>query len=218
MGVAIVTGAAFFFRRNATTRQLDSALTLVVEEPPQAQSTVEPGIFYPMTRYEKRLTVRWYGKDVRAEEAATLPCADPFVGFHTADDLEVKSDELALPLSVFAMADGTVRQVDHVNGYGGLIVLEHLLNGETVTTYYGHIDTGTTTLEEGDPVSAGEKIAELADHCSADSSNERKHLHFGIHNDADIDVRGYVQTKEELSGWVNPKDFLKSLNAVEPPE
>lgn len=215
IGILLLVGVGFFVRNNNSPSQVN---TPSVKPSNETESSSKPIYYYPMTEYEDRLTVRWYGKDVKAEEAKTLPCADPFVGFHTADDLEATKDELNKSVPVFAIADGAIRQVDHVNGYGGLIVLEHSLNRKTVTAYYGHIDTGTTNLKEGDSVRAGEKIAELAAHCSADSSNERKHLHFGIHNDAEIDVRGYVSTTTDLADWLNPKELFARLNAARPSE
>lgn len=213
IGILLLVGVGFFVRNNNSPSQVN---TPSVRPSNETEPSSKLTYYYPITQYEDRLTVRWYGKDVKAEEANTLPCADPFVGFHTADDLEATKDELDRSVPVFTIADGTVRQVDHINGYGGLIVIEHILNGKTITTYYGHIDTATTDLRVGDSVTAGEKIAELAAHCSADSSNERKHLHFGIHNDADIDVRGYVPTATDLADWLNPKELLRRLNAARP--
>lgn len=176
----------------------------------------EPIYYYPLTRYQDRITVRWFGKGVAHADRIGLPCGDLFHGFHTADDLEAFPEELDREVPVFAIADGTVRQVGAVNGYGGLVVIKHVLNGKPMTVYYGHIDLGQTKVEEGDTVTAGKLITFLGDHCSSETSFERKHLHFGIHNDPDIDVRGYVLTQEDLRAWLNPKEILSQLKATEP--
>jgi len=145
-----------------------------------------------------------------------LPCGDFFDGFHVGDDLEVFPEELSQEVPVFAITDGIVRQHEAVNGYGGLLAIEYTLNGQQVTAYYGHIDVGQSKLEEGDTVTAGKQIAVLGDHCSPETSNERKHLHFSIHNDPEIDVRGYVESTQELEAWTNPRELLRGLGAEEP--
>lgn len=169
-----------------------------------------------MTNYAQRITNRWYGKQITAADSEPLACGDPFTGYHTGDDLEVESSELSTPTPVFSIAAGTVRQVDTVSGYGGLIVIEHQLSGETVTAYYGHIDVTNASLEEGDQVKAGQHIANLGANCSGQTSNERKHLHFAIRKGTELDVRGYVMAESELNAWLNPKQTLLNAQASKP--
>ncbi|MDP1845177.1 MAG: hypothetical protein Q8L09_00330 [Candidatus Moranbacteria bacterium] len=38
----------------------------------------------------------------------------------------------------------------------------------------------------------------------AETDGERKHLHLGIHKGAGVNILGYVQSKAELSGWLDP--------------
>lgn len=171
---------------------------------------------YPMTNYEERKSVRWYGKDVTTEDRKPLPCGEPFVGFHTGDDLEALEEENETEVPVYAIAPGTVKQVKEVGGYGGLIVIEHTIEGKTYTGYYGHIDLKRTKASVGDTVTTGEHITDLGDHCSVESSNERKHLHFSIREGSDIDVRGYVDDQATLASWLNPETFLATLNARRP--
>lgn len=145
-----------------------------------------------------------------------LPCGASFIGYHDADDLEVTKAELNQPVKVHAIAAGIVREVAAVSGYGGLIVIQHTLGGRIVTANYGHINLATATVKQGDIVTPDEVIADLGDQCAPSSGGERKHLHFALHKGDAIDVRGYVVTRSALSAWIDPKQELESLGAVQP--
>lgn len=186
------------------------------EPSPSPEPTPAPAYYYPVAGYHDRLTVRVYGTEVTAADREGLPCGAAYEGFHNADDIEARSDEFETPLSVHAIAAGTVRQVGAVNGYGGLIVIEHILNGQPYTAYYGHVDLDTVPFGVDNRVHAGERIANLGGHCGPDSGNERMHLHFGLRPGTDIDVRGYAPSRAVLSQWINPKELLESLGAAMP--
>lgn len=162
----------------------------------------------PMDKYEQRAGYRWYGKEVEPAEAEKLPCGFPFSGFHTGDDLEELSGEEGKELAVKAIAEGVVKMVEEVRGYGGLVVVEHELKGQPVTAYYGHVNLESVTKRAGEKVEKGEKLADLGEDCSRETDGERKHLHFAIRRGREIDVRGYVQTNEELKEWLNPREVM----------
>lgn len=192
--------------------------TTVSDSLPITSSTPETAttVYYPMTRYTERITNRWYDKQITAADRDPLPCGYPFTGYHTGDDLEVFPEELTTKTPVYAIAAGTVQSVGTLNGYGGLIVITHVIDGQTVTAYYGHINTSNTTIKEGDKVTAGQRITDLGDNCSTQTDGERKHLHFAIHNGSAIDVRGYADSQQEIAAWINPKEFLARHNAKMP--
>lgn len=172
--------------------------------------------YYPIKGYTHRITNRWYGKKITTADRNPLPCGFPFEGYHTGDDLEVTAAELITPVPVYAIADGTVLRVDTVNGYGGLIVIKHELDGQAVTAYYGHINVNQATIKASDTVKAGQQLTVLGDNCSSQTDGERKHLHFDIHAGNEVDVRGYAPTQAELANWINPKEALAELKAQEP--
>ena len=143
-------------------------------------------------------------------------CGADFTGYHIGDDLEILPRELNIDVPVYSIADGVVREAQHVNGYGGLIVIEYNLSGQVVTAYYGHINLASTQVKAGDHVKAGQKIANLGAACSSQADGERKQLHFAIHQGTGIDVRGYVAAQSELRAWLNPSDILQQLKSQNP--
>lgn len=172
--------------------------------------------YYPVTTYTKRITNRWYGKSIVPSDSKAVPCGAPFSGLHVGDDLEVTSAELHKDVPVYSIADGTIRQARTVSGYGGLLVIQYTLNGQPVTAYYGHVNLARTTVQPGDSVTAGQQLTVLGNACSTQTGGERKHLHFALHSNTTIDVKGYVTSLAALSAWVNPKETLAALHAQEP--
>lgn len=184
--------------------------------PPPAPAPTPSGYFYPITRYESRITNRDHGKSTTVADSRGFPCGGQFEGIHVGDDLEVSSEEVSQEVPVFAIADGSVVQASVVGGYGGLLVTKHTINDQALTIYYGHIDLGQLKVKKGEAFKAGQLLTYLGDQCSSETSNERKHLHFAIHKGSSVDVRGYVKTQAELANWLDPTEFLKSLKADEP--
>ncbi len=135
--------------------------------------------------------------------------SDRFVGYHAGDDLEVLESFTQEDKRVFAMANGEVRSVEWVSGYGGVIVIAHNVNNETVTALYGHINLASTVLKAGDSVSKGDVIATLGDGFTNQTDGERQHLHFALSQGQEPRLAGYVKTKVELQDWINPTDFLR---------
>jgi murein DD-endopeptidase MepM/ murein hydrolase activator NlpD len=182
----------------------------------QAQ-TVKPtpisDYYYPITDYNQRIQIHSYGTLVKPGDEKALICGRAFSGYHAGDDLEIKPGEASIDVSIKAIAAGTVREVSWVSGYGGLVVIEHSLNGQAVTAYYGHMNTNSVYLKTGDTVAAGQAIGNLGQGCSQQTDYERKHLHFDIHKGTTLDVRGYVPSLSILSQWLDPKAELASIGA-----
>jgi len=168
--------------------------------------------YYPISSYDSRLTFRYYGLYVTPEQQAE-PCGAAFTGYHDGDDLETTAAEQGIAVPVYAIADGVVKELNYVQGYGGLLVLGTMMNSQNYTIYYGHIDLASATVANGEAVTAGEKLADLGAACSTQTDGERKHLHFAIHKGTTIDVRGYVPDVTTLANWVDPKVFLANLGA-----
>ncbi len=129
-------------------------------------------------------------------------------GYHTGADFEVTKEEINADVPVYSISDGKVRQAGFVNGYGGLLIAEYNITGQTYTVYYGHIDLTKVNVKNGSTLKKGQKIAELAPACSSKNGNTRKHLHFGVHKGSAIDVKGYATDKAQLSNWIDPKTLF----------
>ena len=101
-----------------------------------------------------------------------------FRGYHLAEDVE------ALPgTEVTAFADGVVMLADmndRATGYGGLVLIQHDVRGEVVTSLYGHLSSRRRlNVDVGDVVAAGQVIGFIADD-DEDGGPWSPHLHFGI--------------------------------------
>lgn len=178
--------------------------------------TPAPSVVFPIDQFTTRATDNLFGTYYPSGQSSnfdTKVCknATYYAGYHTATDLETFSSEANVAVPVFAVANGTVREVGPVSGYGGLIVIDVTLGGAGYTALYGHIDLATTTVKAGDTVTAGQHIANLGAACSSANGNVRKHLHFGLHKGSTVDVKGYVPNQNDLSAWANPQTVFADL-------
>lgn len=162
----------------------------------------------PVDEFEEKITKKPFGIFITPE---TSPVEnDRFIGYHTGVDVEFT--DVFEDVSVKAIADGTILARTYASGYGGVIVIRHILNGVPIIALYGHLDSARLLPLYISQVKAGDQIGILGDDHSKETDGTRKHLHFSFRQDngnEKIDFRGYVQTKEELAGWLNPLDFYK---------
>lgn len=203
-----------------TTIQIQPGAQQTDQQPATDQPVTTPPVqaeqvkyYYPISNYADRLTKRVYGEKTTLADASKFICGARFAGYHNGDDLETTEAEKDAEVPIYAIADGTVKQVSRVGGYGGLIIIQHQLADQTVTADYGHVSLDKTTIKASDTVKAGQQISILGDACSTETDGERKHLHFGLHKGSTVDVKGYVKTQADLSEWLNPKSTLSSLGA-----
>lgn len=165
-----------------------------------------PSIFYPISSYSDRATFKVFDQQVN----------DRFSGWHVGDDLEIFDDELEEEVPVYAMADGKIVYRNWLSGYGGVIVLQHEIGGQTLQSIYGHIDLSQTRPRLGEYVRAGTLITYLGDDKSNETDGERKHLHFGLYPGSALRLDGYARLQAETDNWINPSEYLKSNSAANP--
>ena len=83
---------------------------------------------------------------------------------------------------VFAPMQGKVHSFannDNIGDYGPTIILEHILDGNTFYTLYGHLNLECLEgIYEGKNIEAGEKIAEFGNYPI--NGNWSPHLHFQV--------------------------------------
>jgi murein DD-endopeptidase MepM/ murein hydrolase activator NlpD len=77
---------------------------------------------------------------------------------------------------ILAAADGTVTVAEFSGGYGGLIVIEHTIDGQTVATAYAHMWQSGIHVRPGDRVNAGQHIGDVG----SSGMSTGAHLHFEV--------------------------------------
>lgn len=134
---------------------------------------------------------------------------EKFTGYHTGVDFETTSAEANIDVSVSAFCDGKLLLKKYATGYGGVAVQSCVLNNESVTVIYGHLKLASIAPIVGQTLKKGDLLGVLGKGYSTETDGERKHLHFGIHVGSTINILGYVQKQSDLSGWLDPAQFIK---------
>ncbi len=161
----------------------------------------------PLDRISERVSKKTFGTKVSPTSSPVTP--EKFSGYHTGWDFEIFPEELTNDVPVVAFCGGALRVKQTTSGYGGVVVQDCTIDGKTITALYGHLNVASVVANIGNYLAPGQKIGLLGNDKSTQTDGERKHLHFSIHNGAATDLRGYVDTSNELSGWLDPKDYLK---------
>ena len=91
--------------------------------------------------------------------------------FHTGTDFAAADGT-----PILAAADGTVTVAEFSGGYGGLVVIEHRIDGRTVATAYAHSWQHGIHVSVGDQVRAGQHIADVG----SSGMSTGPHLHFEV--------------------------------------
>ncbi|RWZ50086.1 M23 family metallopeptidase [Labedella phragmitis] len=79
--------------------------------------------------------------------------------------------------AIGAIADGTVRiSTESYFGYGVAVVIDHVINGKTVSTLYGHMTYGTRSVQVGQKVTAGQIIGQVG----STGRSTANHLHLEV--------------------------------------
>ena len=77
---------------------------------------------------------------------------------------------------ILAAADGVVTVAEFTGGYGGLVVIEHTVDGQPVATAYAHSWENGIHVSVGDRVTAGQHIADVG----SSGQSTGPHLHFEV--------------------------------------
>jgi murein DD-endopeptidase MepM/ murein hydrolase activator NlpD len=94
-------------------------------------------------------------------------------GYHQGQDLIAPAGT-----PIYAAAAGVVKvSSESFGGYGVCISIDHIINGQKVSTLYGHMTYGTRMVQAGQRVVAGQMIGRVG----STGSSTAPHLHFEVH-------------------------------------
>lgn len=184
--------------------------------PPQSEPTLESDLFYPIENFQTGITLKPFG-GYSTPRTSPIP-NERFTGYHTGVDIEIPENIQDKEIPVYTIAKGTVKIVRSADGYGGVILIHHEIDGQAYSAVYGHIQFSSAKVKVGDIVTPGQKIAVLGKGNSPETDGERKHLHFSIKPGPNLDIKGYTSTELDLKNWLNPEEFLTSRKAEKPVE
>jgi murein DD-endopeptidase MepM/ murein hydrolase activator NlpD len=171
-----------------------------------AGQSERPSMVPPLDRAGERVTKKPFGMLVDRATSPVQP--ERFSGYHTGTDFETFPDEATTDVLVRAICVGEVVVKRSASGYGGVLVTDCLIDGQDVTVVYGHLRLSSIGVQVGDEVAAGDQIGLLGTGGSDETDGERKHLHLGIHLGSTVNIQGYVATKSDLSGWIDPCRYI----------
>ncbi len=191
-----------FYKPNNTETTVQT-INLTSPLPSNTGTTTLSILFPPVTNFKERVTKKPFGIYITPQNSPIQP--ERFTGYHTGADAEYQDVTTDVP--VYAAADGTIKLARTASGYGGVMIEEIQLNGSTHSVLYGHIRPSSLP-KIGQIVTRGEQIGLLGTGYSQETDGERRHLHFAVLADNRMDLLGYVQTKTELSGWIDPLGFF----------
>ena len=122
--------------------------------------------------------------------------------FHAGEDWWATSRGDSFGRPVYSIGHGLVTYAQP-EGWGrdkGVIIIQHTFaNGETVLSFYGHLDPPSFLVAAGDCVTRGEQLAQIG------RPRSSPHLHFEIRTQAPYDtLTGYWPEDPTLVGWLPP--------------
>ncbi|MGP5390302.1 M23 family metallopeptidase [Glutamicibacter arilaitensis] len=128
------------------------------------------------------------------------PRTHPITGeesFHTGSDFSASDGT-----PILAAADGTVTVAQYSDGGGGIIVVDHQIDGKKVATAYVHMWADGIHVSAGDQVRAGQHIGDVG----SSGMSTGPHLHFEV-RDGGTD-----------GTYIDPAKWLNDHNAADLPE
>lgn len=154
------------------------------------------------------------GNPTQTCDFGSLSCFHPGQ-YHLGEDYE-----LAVGDTIFACSSGVVKEARYSDGYGGIVLIEHLLSsGEYVVSLCAHMLSSTIEVSVGDIVVQGQIIGYIAQ--SGDNGGPyNPHVHFGMHVGSYDDTpslscdeegwayQGYSYDECTLSEWYDPSDLV----------
>lgn len=161
----------------------------------------------PLDRIRERVTKKFYGTYVTPKASPVSP--EKFTGYHTGVDFETFPEEQKNDVPVRAICTGPLVLKKQATGYGGVAVQKCSIDNQTVAVTYGHLRLASITADIDTNIEIKSILGVLGTGYSTETDGERKHLHLSIHKGNEINIKGYVQNKNELGAWIDPSSVLQ---------
>jgi hypothetical protein len=197
-------------KKRVNSNTLDSPVVPATRPPTSTTSPTPPEKDFtaPLDHASKRVTKKKFGQYITPQNSPVQP--ERFQGYHVGADFETFPAEKNTPVAVHAVCSGKLLLKEYASGYGGVIVQSCTLNNQPITVVYGHLKLDSVTKNISDDVHVGQELGVLGEEYSAETDGERKHLHLGFHKGAEIDIKGYVNSPQELQNWLDPCTYICS--------
>lgn len=118
--------------------------------------------------------------------------------------------ELSTGDTVYAIADGIVREAKERTQFGLVVLIEHFPeNEDSNVSLYGHLDPSQLLVTPGQTVSAGDPVGVLG--TEENNGGWAVHLHFGIHKRPYTGkwvYYGHVRDPETANEWYDPEVYI----------
>ena len=203
IAIVIILAAGIYYSKQGNKASTNTASNTPTNAPaPSFASpapTVTSSLVEPVANFKQRVTKKPFGMYITPQNSPIQP--EKFTGYHTGADAEY--GDVTSDVPVHAVADGKVVLARWASGYGGVVAIQHQINGQPVIGIYGHLNPNQLP-KVGTQVKAGEQIGILGKAFSHETDGERRHLHFGLFKGTTVNILGYVQTKAELAKWLDP--------------
>lgn len=160
----------------------------------------------PLENASERVTLKPFGIFVTPQDSPLEQ--ERFSGYHTGTDFEILEGEKERGVPVKTVCSGELVQKRTASGYGGVVVQRCEIEGEPVTIIYGHLDIKSVEAEKGESLKTGERLGILGEGKSPETDGERKHLHLGLRQGEEVNIKGYVNSQEDLSDWLDPCRYI----------
>lgn len=183
-----------------------------IEEEPadeSAQPTApnkEKEIVEPIASALARVTKKPFGIKISPSDSPVSP--EKFSGYHTGVDFETTEAEQNIAVPIYTICAGKLLVKKQATGYGGVVVQACEINKQAVTVVYGHLNLSSVSAKINQELKAGQRLGVLGQGYSAETDNERKHLHLSIHRGESIVLLGYVSQAARLSEWLDPSQLF----------
>ncbi|MCI4658467.1 M23 family metallopeptidase [Cryobacterium zhongshanensis] len=96
-----------------------------------------------------------------------------------------------------AISDGVVRETgESDSGFGVYAVIDHIVEGELVSSLYAHMQAGSLQVEEGQPVKAGQLVGDVGS--TGQSTGPHLHLELLLNGTQPIDPYAWLAARVSL--------------------